>query len=43
LRRTDALALAAMAGWGMAYVPSAWLLDRWPLAAAAADVSPPAG
>lgn len=35
MRRTDALALAAMAGWGMAYVPSAWLLDRWPLAAAA--------
>lgn len=25
------MALAAMAGWGVAYVPSAWLIERWPL------------
>lgn len=30
MRRTDALALTAMVGWGAAYVPSAWLVDRWP-------------
>lgn len=31
LRRADGLALAAMVGWGAAYVPSAWLIERWPL------------
>lgn len=31
LRRADGLALAAMVGWGGAYVPSAWLIERWPL------------
>lgn len=30
MRRADALALAAMAGWGVAYVPSAWLVEDWP-------------
>lgn len=25
------MALAAMVGWGGAYVPSAWLIERWPL------------
>lgn len=30
MRRTDALALVAMLGWGAAYVPSAWLVERWP-------------
>jgi drug/metabolite transporter (DMT)-like permease len=29
-RRPHALAILAMLGWGVAYVPSAWLLDRWP-------------
>jgi O-acetylserine/cysteine efflux transporter len=35
LRRVDILALVAMAGWGIAYVPSAWLLEEWPILAAA--------
>jgi drug/metabolite transporter (DMT)-like permease len=30
MRRADALALAAMAGWGLAYVPSAWMIEDWP-------------
>lgn len=29
MRRADALALAAMAGWGIAYVPSTWLVEDW--------------
>lgn len=35
MRRADVLALVAMAGWGIAYVPSAWLLEQWPILAAA--------
>jgi drug/metabolite transporter (DMT)-like permease len=30
VRRADGLALAAMAGWGAAYAPSALLVDTWP-------------
>lgn len=30
LRTATWLALGAMVGWGLAYVPSAWLLDTWP-------------
>lgn len=33
------LAIVAMMGWGIAYVPSAWLMDTWPpLLAAAARI-----
>lgn len=37
LRPGTALAVGAMLGWGLAYVPSAWLVEDWPplLAAAA--------
>jgi len=30
LRNPHALAILAMLGWGVAYVPSAWLIDEWP-------------
>ena len=30
MRRADGLALAAMAGWGLAYGPSGELVDSWP-------------
>ncbi len=30
LRDPHTLAILAMLGWGVAYVPSAWLIDEWP-------------
>jgi probable blue pigment (indigoidine) exporter len=30
LRNPHTLAILAMLGWGVAYVPSAWLIDEWP-------------
>jgi drug/metabolite transporter (DMT)-like permease len=30
VRPAAAFGVAAMVGWGIAYVPSAWLVERWP-------------
>ena len=30
MRPAVTFGVAAMVGWGIAYVPSAWLVERWP-------------